>query len=117
MTSKEQQTRLDTLAVEITATDLKTHAWRLPKAKDEKMAALRAERNVRLKANDEELAQDDESWEGLGVTLKLGVPLAIGDESWQGLRISIAQDQDPWPLGKPIFSSITQGIVRALRQR
>ena len=40
---------VDTLAVEITAADLKTHAWRLPKARTERLEGIRATRNTKLK--------------------------------------------------------------------
>ena len=42
----------DTLAVEITAADLKTHAWRLPKARIDRLEDIRATRNTKLKELD-----------------------------------------------------------------
>ena len=38
----------DTLMVEITAEDLKTHEWRLPKARVERLEQIRAARNAKL---------------------------------------------------------------------
>ena len=50
----------DTLAVEITADDLKTHAWRLPKARIEKLEEIRGDRNAKLKELDLEYQLADE---------------------------------------------------------
>jgi hypothetical protein len=50
----------DTLAVEITADDLKTHAWRLPKARTEKLEEIRGTRNAKLKELDLEYQLADE---------------------------------------------------------
>ena len=50
----------DTLAVEITADDLKTHAWRLPKARTEKLEEIRSDRNAKLKELDLEYQLADE---------------------------------------------------------
>ena len=50
----------DTLAVEITATDLKTHAWRLPKARTERLEEIRGTRNAKLKELDVEYQMADE---------------------------------------------------------
>ena len=50
----------DTLAVEITATDLKTHAWRLPKARTERLEEIRGARNAKLKELDLEYQLADE---------------------------------------------------------
>ena len=50
----------DTLAVEITATDLKTHAWRLPKARTERLEEIRGARNAKLKDLDLEYQLADE---------------------------------------------------------
>ena len=50
----------DTLAVEITATDLKTHAWRLPKAREERLGVIRGDRNAKLKELDVEYQLADE---------------------------------------------------------
>ena len=50
----------DTLAVEITADDLKTHAWRLPKARVERLEVIRSDRNAKLKELDLEYQLADE---------------------------------------------------------
>ena len=50
----------DTLAVEITAADLKTHAWRLPKARAERLEDIRGDRNAKLKELDLEYQLADE---------------------------------------------------------
>lgn len=50
----------DTLAVEVTATELKTHAWRLPKARTEKLEEIRSDRNAKLKELDVEYQLADE---------------------------------------------------------
>ena len=50
----------DTLAVEITADDLKTHAWRLPKARVERLEVIRGTRNAKLKELDLEYQLADE---------------------------------------------------------
>jgi len=50
----------DTLAVEITAADLKTHAWRLPKARTERLEEIRGDRNAKLKELDLEYQLADE---------------------------------------------------------
>ena len=50
----------DTLAVEITATDLKTHAWRLPKARTERLEEIRGTRDDKLKELDVEYQMADE---------------------------------------------------------
>ena len=50
----------DTLAVEITADDLKTHAWRLPKAREERLGEIRGDRNAQLKGLDLEYQLADE---------------------------------------------------------
>ena len=50
----------DTLAVEITADDLKTHAWRLPKARVERLGVIRGTRNAKLKELDLEYQLADE---------------------------------------------------------
>jgi len=51
---------VDTLAVEITADDLKTHAWRLPKARTERLEEIRGDRNNKLKELDLEYQLADE---------------------------------------------------------
>ena len=50
----------DTLAVEITAVDLKTHAWRLPKARVERLEHIRGTRNAKLVELDLEYQLADE---------------------------------------------------------
>jgi hypothetical protein len=48
------------VAVEVTATQLKTNAWRLPKARVERLAEIRSERDVKLKGLDVEYQLADE---------------------------------------------------------
>ena len=50
----------DTLMVEITAADLKTHAWRLPKVRVDRLEQLRGVRNAKLTALDLEYQLADE---------------------------------------------------------
>jgi len=50
----------DTLAVEISAEDLKTHEWRLPKARVERLEDIRGARNAKLKELDLEYQLADE---------------------------------------------------------
>ena len=50
----------DTLAVEISAEDLKTHEWRLPKARAERLEDIRGARNAKLKDLDLEYQLADE---------------------------------------------------------
>ena len=50
----------DTLAVEVTADDLKTHAWRLPKARVERLEQIRGDRNAKLRELDLEYQLADE---------------------------------------------------------
>ena len=50
----------DTLAVEITADDLKTHAWRVPKAREDRLEEIRGTRNAKLKELDVEYQMADE---------------------------------------------------------
>jgi hypothetical protein len=50
----------DTLAVEVTADDLKTHAWRLPKARVERLEDIRNDRNAKLVELDLEYQLADE---------------------------------------------------------
>ena len=49
-----------TLMVEVTANDLKTHAWRLPKARVERVEEIRGARNAKLKELDLEYQLADE---------------------------------------------------------
>ena len=60
ITKEEVVPDADTLAVEITATDLKTHAWRLPKARAERLEQIRGARNAKLKGLDLEYQLADE---------------------------------------------------------
>ena len=57
ITKEEVVPDADTLAVEITATDLKTHEWRLPKARTERLDDIRVARNAKLVELDEEANQ------------------------------------------------------------
>ena len=50
----------DTLMVEISAEDLKTHEWRLPKARVERLEDIRGARNAKLKDLDLEYQLADE---------------------------------------------------------
>ena len=50
----------DTLMVEISAEDLKTHEWRLPKARVERLEQIRGARNGKLKELDLEYQLADE---------------------------------------------------------
>ena len=50
----------DTLGVEITAEDLKTHEWRLPKARTDRLEEIRGARNAKLKELDLEYQLADE---------------------------------------------------------
>jgi len=50
----------DTLAIEITADDLKTHAWRLPKVRADRLEQIRGTRNEKLMALDLEYQLADE---------------------------------------------------------
>jgi hypothetical protein len=60
ITKEEIVPDADTLAVEITADDLKTHAWRLPKVRVERLEQLRGVRNAKLTALDLEYQLADE---------------------------------------------------------
>ena len=60
ITKEEVVPAADTLAVEITETDLKTHAWRLPKARAERLEQIRGARNAKLKGLDLEYQLADE---------------------------------------------------------
>jgi len=50
----------DTLMVEISAEDLKTHEWRLPKARADRLEEIRGDRNAKLKELDLEYQLADE---------------------------------------------------------
>ena len=58
----------DTLAVEVTATELKTHAWRVPKAREDRLEGIRATRNTKLKELDVEYQMADEGVHPTGHT-------------------------------------------------
>jgi len=60
ITKEEVVPDADTLAVEITADDLKTHAWRLPKARVERLGEIRRDRNAKLVELDLEYQLADE---------------------------------------------------------
>jgi hypothetical protein len=47
----------DTLAVEVTADELRTHEWRVPKAREERLGGIRAARNAKLFELDDEANQ------------------------------------------------------------
>ena len=49
-----------TLAVEVTVDELKTHAWRLPNARTERLEVIRNDRNAKLKELDLEYQLADE---------------------------------------------------------
>ena len=71
----------DTLAVEITADDLKTHAWRLPKARVERLEEIRGDRNAKLKELDVEYQLADEGVhpDGLDKTAVAAKKVALRD--------------------------------------
>ena len=50
----------DTLMVEISAEDLKTHEWRIPKVRVERLEQIRSDRNSKLKKLDLEYQLADE---------------------------------------------------------
>ena len=60
ITKEEVVPAADTLAVEVTAADLKTHEWRLPKARAERLEEIRGDRNAKLKELDLEYQLADE---------------------------------------------------------
>ena len=60
ITKEEVVPAADTLAVEVTAADLKTHEWRLPKARTERLEEIRGDRNAKLKDLDLEYQLADE---------------------------------------------------------
>jgi len=59
----------DTLMVEITAADLKTHAWRLPKVRVERLDALRIDRNAKLDLIDTEIDKAAKNQPGFSRTV------------------------------------------------
>ena len=50
----------DTLAIEVTAEELRTHEWRVPKARTERLEDIRVARNAKLKELDIEYQMADE---------------------------------------------------------
>ena len=58
----------DTLAVEVTADELKTHAWHLPKARADRLEQIRGDRNSKLKELDVEYQMADEGVHPTGHT-------------------------------------------------
>jgi len=50
----------DTLAVEVTAEELRTHEWRVPKAREDRLEVIRNDRNAKLKELDVEYQMADE---------------------------------------------------------
>ena len=60
ITKEEVVPAADTLAVEVTTADLKTHEWRLPKARVERLEEIRGDRNAKLKELDLEYQLADE---------------------------------------------------------
>jgi hypothetical protein len=59
-----------TLAVEVTEEELKTHGWRVPKAREDRLEVIRSLRNAKLKELDVEYQLADEGVhpDGLGKT-------------------------------------------------
>ncbi|SVD37195.1 uncharacterized protein METZ01_LOCUS390049, partial [marine metagenome] len=57
-----------TLAVEVTPDELKTHAWRVPKARTERLEVIRNDRNTKLTALDLEYQLADEGVHPDGLT-------------------------------------------------
>ena len=51
---------INTLAVKVTTEELKTHAWRLPRERTEKIEKIRGDRNKKLKVLDLEYQLADE---------------------------------------------------------
>ena len=71
----------DTLMVEISAEDLKTHAWRLPKARVDRLEQIRGARNAKLKELDVEYQLADEGVhpDGLDKTAVAAKKVALRD--------------------------------------
>ena len=57
-----------TLAVEVTVDELKTHAWRVPKVRTERLEVIRNDRNAKLSALDLEYQLADEGVHPDGLT-------------------------------------------------
>ena len=68
ITKEEVVPDADTLAVEVTADELKTHAWRVPKARTERLESIRGTRNAKLKELDVEYQMADEGVHPTGHT-------------------------------------------------
>ena len=68
ITKEEVVPDADTLAVEISADDPKTHEWRLPKARTERLEGIRGTRNAKLKELDVEYQMADEGVHPTGHT-------------------------------------------------
>ena len=68
ITKEEVVPDADTLAVEVTADELKTHAWRVPKARTERLEQIRGDRNAKLKELDVEYQMADEGGHPTGHT-------------------------------------------------
>ena len=58
----------DTLAKEVTAVELKTHEWRVPKSRTERLEVIRGDRNAKLTALDLEYQLADEGVHPDGLT-------------------------------------------------
>ena len=69
ITKEEVVPKADTLAVEITADDLKTHAWRLPKARVERLEDIRGARNAKLDLIDVEIDKAAKNQPGFSRTV------------------------------------------------
>nr|AKH47646.1 hypothetical protein [uncultured marine virus] len=59
----------DTLMVEVSAEDLKTHAWRLPKVRLERLEQLRGVRNAKLDLIDTEIDKATKNQPGFSRTV------------------------------------------------
>jgi len=81
ITKEEIVPASDTLAVEITADDLKTHEWRLPKARTERLEDIRSDRNAKLVELDLEYQLADEGVhpDGFGKTAVAAKKVALRD--------------------------------------
>ena len=69
ITKEEVVPDADTLAVEITADDLKTHAWRVPKARVERLEDIRGARNAKLDLIDVEIDKAAKNQPGFSRTV------------------------------------------------
>jgi len=81
ITKEEIVPDADTLAVEISADDLKTHEWRLPKARTERLEDIRSDRNARLVELDLEYQLADEGVhpDGFGKTAVAAKKVTLRD--------------------------------------